>query len=109
MVAPVFILNKSKSIVTNSYLGLYPKPIFYRLQESDPEISLQILEMLNSIESKELIKNGRVYGGGMYKLEPKELENVEINIPINLKKYVNSAKQLTLFEPKKNYITQHIV
>jgi adenine-specific DNA-methyltransferase len=103
-----FILNLSKSIVTNSYLGLYPKPIFYRLQESDPEISIQILGMLNSITSKELIKKGRVYGGGMYKLEPKELENVEISLPVNLKQYVTTARQLTLFEPQNNPVPHDI-
>jgi predicted RNA methylase len=92
-----FILNNSRSIVTNSYLGLYPKPIFYRLQESFPQISIQILNMLNSIASNELIKKGRVYGGGMHKLEPKELENVEINVPIDLKQYVIYTKQLSLF------------
>ncbi|MEI6048997.1 MAG: N-6 DNA methylase [Bacteroidota bacterium] len=101
-----FILNKSKSIVTNSYLGLYPKPIFNKLQESDPNLSLQILDMLNSITSIELIKNGRVYGGGMYKLEPKELENVGLNLPVNLKQYVNTSRQLTLFESKTNYAGQ---
>jgi hypothetical protein len=53
--------------------------------------------MLNSITSNELIKKGRVYGGGMHKLEPKELENVEINVPIDLKQYVIYTKQLSLF------------
>lgn len=100
-----FILNKSESIVTNSYLGMYPNPNFYKLQESDPNLSIEILELLNSISSEELINKGRVYGGGMYKLEPKELENVDIRVPIKLKLYNNPTKQLTLFEPKKNYAT----
>lgn len=101
-----FILNKSKSIVTNSYLGLYPKPIFYKLNKSDPNISIQILNMLNSITSNELIKNGRVYGGGMYKLEPKELENVELNLPYDFNQYINSTKQLILFESENKYTPQ---
>ena len=65
--------------------------------------------MLNLISSQELIKKGRVYGGGMYKLEPKELENVEIELPTFLDKYIQPTKQLTLFEPKKRYATQHAV
>jgi len=101
-----FILNKSKSIVTNSYLGLYPKPAFFKFQKSDPKISIQILEMLNSIESNDVIKNGRVYGGGMYKLEPKELENVELNLPANFIEYNKPTTQLTLFEPEKSYIAK---
>jgi hypothetical protein len=101
-----FILNKSDAIVTNSYLGLYPKPLFYKLQDKDPDIVIEILSMLNSIPSQELAKKGRVYGGGMYKLEPKELENVEIELPEPFYKYIRPTKQLTLFEPKENYATQ---
>lgn len=84
---------------------MYPKPIFYRLQKTDPDLPIKILELLNSIPSVELMNKGRVYGGGMYKLEPKELENVDIALPIDLKTYFNPIKQLTLFEPKKNYAT----
>jgi len=102
-----FILNNSNAIVTNSYLGLYPKPLFIKLQKENPELSIDILNMLNSIPSQELVKQGRVYGGGMYKLEPKELENVEIELPKSLNTYINPTKQLTLFEPRRNYATQH--
>jgi hypothetical protein len=98
-----FLLNKSKSIMTNSYLGMYPKPVFYRLQETDPDLPNKILELLNSISSVELMNKGRVYGGGMHKLEPKELANVDITLPLDFKAYLNPEKQLTLFEPKKNY------
>lgn len=96
-----FFLNKSKSIFTNSYLGLYPKPFFYKLCESDRDLPFKILKLLNSTPTTELMNKGRVYGGGMYKLEPKELENVEINLPSDLIMYINPVKQLTLFEPKK--------
>lgn len=98
-----FILNKSSSIVTNSYLGIYPKPIFNRIQESVPDLSFKILDFLNDTPSDEFIKKGRVYGGGMYKLEPKELENVEITLPISIQQYINTFQQLTLFESTDNY------
>ncbi len=101
-----FILNRSNAIVTNSYLGLYPKPLFSRLEKGNPNLATEILNMLNLIPSQELVKKGRVYGGGMYKLEPKELENVEIELPKALDKYINPTKQLTLFEPSRNYATQ---
>ena len=42
----------------------------------------------------------------MCKLEPKELENVEIELPDYLTDYINPTVQLTLFEPKDNYATQ---
>lgn len=35
-----------------------------------------ILQALNSISSKSMTDEGRVYGGGMQKLEPKELLKV---------------------------------
>ncbi len=100
-----FILNKSDAIVTNSYLGLYPKPLFHQLQKENSDLLNEILKMLNSIPSEEIVKQGRVYGGGMYKLEPKELECVEIELPNSIKKLIKPTKQLTLFEPKENYIT----
>ena len=33
-------------------------------------------ELLNSIQPGELLDEGRVYGGGLHKLEPNELANV---------------------------------
>ncbi|MCF8374174.1 MAG: N-6 DNA methylase [Bacteroidales bacterium] len=101
-----FLLNKSDAIVTNSFLGLYPKPLFFKLQKVNPDLSIDILKMLNSIPSQELAKKGRVYGGGMYKLEPKELENVEIKLPAYFNNYFKPTIQLTLFEPKENYAIQ---
>jgi len=101
-----FLLNKSQAIITNSYLGMYPKPFFYKLLKSDPGLPESILEILNTTPTLELMNKGRVYGGGMYKLEPKELESVEIKLPIEFQKYINPIKQLTLFEPGENYATQ---
>lgn len=98
-----FTLNKSQAIITNSYLGLYPKPLFYRLLASDPEITIKLLNLLNSTSSKELINKGRVYGGGMHKLEPRELENVEINLPTSMTQFIDPNKQLSLFDPKVKY------
>jgi hypothetical protein len=33
--------------------------------------------VLNEIKPEELLGEGRVYGGGLHKLEPKELANVD--------------------------------
>lgn len=71
-----FILNYSKAIVTNSYLILYPKNHLARKIEDEPIILNQIKESLNRISTKTMLEEGRVYGGGMHKLEPKELCNV---------------------------------
>lgn len=71
-----FILNYSKAIVSNSYLILYPKKYLAMKIERQPGLLRQIKESLNQISTKTMLEEGRVYGGGMHKLEPKELSNV---------------------------------
>lgn len=71
-----FVLNKSKAIVANSYLILYPKPNLQSELDKRPELNEAILESLNRITSDAMLDEGRVYGGGMHKLEPKELSKV---------------------------------
>ena len=71
-----FILNYSKAIVSNSYLVLYPKENLRKKIEYQPELLKQIKESLNQISTKAMLQEGRVYGGGMHKLEPKELSNI---------------------------------
>lgn len=74
-----FILNHSKAIVANSYLILYPKPHLEKEITRHPELSSKLLEALNQITGKAMLDEGRVYGGGMHKMEPKELANVPAN------------------------------
>jgi adenine-specific DNA-methyltransferase len=71
-----FILNRSKATAANVYLLLYPKPHLASALASDVQLASKIWEFLNSINSATLLGEGRVYGGGLYKLEPKELANV---------------------------------
>lgn len=71
-----FILNHSKATISNSFLGLYPKPALARAIKHSPELKKIIWQKLRGIGPDQMINEGRVYGGGMYKLEPKELMNV---------------------------------
>lgn len=70
-----FILNHSKATVANVYLMLSPKPVLAKLLQNDPELYRHIWNALKSIAPDVLIGEGRVYGGGLYKLEPGELMN----------------------------------
>ena len=71
-----FILNNSKATAANVYLMLYPKaPIKQALQDS-PKLKRQVWKFLNEIRPNAMLEEGRVYGGGLHKLEPKELGNV---------------------------------
>lgn len=73
-----FILNHSQATVTNVYLAMYPTPALGRLLEADPDLIRQIWHNLNRIEPEQLLGEGRVYGGGLHKLEPKELAKVPL-------------------------------
>ena len=44
--------------------------------KENPILKKRLLKALNQITGKTMIGEGRVYGGGMYKIEPKELANV---------------------------------
>jgi adenine-specific DNA-methyltransferase len=71
-----FILNRSRAIVANSYLILYPKLVLEELLVEHPELVGLFWETLNSMTEGAMVDEGRVYGGGMHKLEPSELANV---------------------------------
>ncbi|MBF0564511.1 MAG: SAM-dependent DNA methyltransferase [Nitrospirae bacterium] len=70
-----FILNRSKAIAANVYLMLYPKPWMKKALREHPELAEKVWHVLQSIPVESLLGEGRVYGGGLHKLEPKELLN----------------------------------
>lgn len=71
-----FILNLSEAIVTNSYLMLYPKEPLQKAISDNPTSVYKIWELLKSISGNEIEEEGRVYGGGLKKIEPRELAKV---------------------------------
>lgn len=74
-----FILNESQATATNVYLMLYPQPLLAKQLAVQPDAIRRLWEALNSIKAETLLGNGRVYGGGLHKLEPKELANVPVD------------------------------
>ena len=73
-----FILNSSRATAANVYLAMYPTPLLARLIACDAGLLRRIWNMLNEITLDHLLGEGRVYGGGLHKLEPKELANVPV-------------------------------
>lgn len=71
-----FILNHSQATAANVYLLLYPKPAVLDAVRSKPDVSRQIWNWLNDLPPELLVGGGRVYGGGLHKVEPKELGNI---------------------------------
>jgi hypothetical protein len=70
-----FILNHSNARGANVYLLLYPKPPLKKMIAERPEMLRTIWQNLNTIPAEALIGEGRVYGGGLHKMEPRELAN----------------------------------
>lgn len=71
-----FILNWSNAIAANTYLLIYPKEPLRQILQGDKELTRKIWCFFNEITTDSLISEGRVYGGGLYKMEPSELANV---------------------------------
>lgn len=95
-----FILNESRATVANVYLALYPTPLMVRAIDTDPSLLRKVWTALNELPPDVLLGEGRVYGGGLHKLEPRELSNVPVVFATDfLPRYVVAprAKQLGLF------------
>lgn len=54
---------------------LYPKPALAKVLLDQPELLKEVRQALDRISDQVLIREGRVYGGGLHKLEPRELGN----------------------------------
>jgi adenine-specific DNA-methyltransferase len=79
-----FILNTSRATVANVYLALYPTPLMARELARDPELLRKVWRALNELPVGILLGEGRVYGGGLHKLEPRELSNVPAAFIVDL-------------------------
>jgi adenine-specific DNA-methyltransferase len=71
-----FILNHLRATVANVYLILYPKPALEKALRDDPQLAHRVWLALNTITPEAFMREGRVYGGGLYKMEPNELGNI---------------------------------
>lgn len=79
-----FILNHSKATAANVYLLLYPKAPLAEALRTKPDLARKVWDWLRTISPDVVLMEGRVYGGGLHKLEPRELGNVAADGIANL-------------------------
>ncbi|MBR0243880.1 MAG: Eco57I restriction-modification methylase domain-containing protein [Bacteroidaceae bacterium] len=91
-----FILNTSKAVTTNVYLLLYPK-VPYRQQLQNKDTLKAVWKELNAISPESLCRGGRFYGGGLRKMEPRELMKVPAGRVAAILASSGTGQQLQLF------------
>jgi hypothetical protein len=93
-----FFLNRSAAVAPNIYLNLYPNPRFIRLLDERPDALERIYKALQQVGTDDLVSNGRTYGGGLHKMEPKELANVRICLGELAQILAGPPRQRSLFD-----------
>jgi len=88
-----FILNGSRATVSNVYLAMYPTGRLAGALARDPSAVRQVWSILCSLAPDELRGEGRVYGGGLHKLEPRELARVRVP---ELAEWLSKARTMPL-------------
>lgn len=73
-----FFLNRSQATAANVYLLLYPRPVLQRVAPDQGALLRALWTALNELPIEALLGEGRVYGGGLHKLEPKELAHLPL-------------------------------
>lgn len=92
-------MNHSHATAANTYLLLYPKGRLARLLREKPDAPLAVWNALKSIPTTALVAEGRVYGGGMHKIEPRELAKAPASTVLEaIDRFAGRAsEQMTLF------------
>jgi len=93
-----FIWNRSQATAHNVYLMLYPRGPLREALKQHPEIQVSVFEALQRITSAQLVSEGRVYGGGLHKMEPSELAQISARPMLDsIQTHVRIEEQLPMF------------
>ena len=94
-----FIWNQSQAVGTNLFLMLTPTGNLAAMLAAHPERAALIHQWLGNLTSSELRSEGRVYGGGFNKIEPKELARIASTSLAHLWPEImhKASRQLDLF------------
>jgi predicted RNA methylase len=92
-----FIWNRSQATAHNVYLMLYPKGPLRDALKKEPGLEAEIFGRLQNISPDLFISEGRVYGGGLHKVEPKELAKIPAGFLLEgLESTIRKGQQLSL-------------
>ncbi len=96
-----FIWNRSQALATNLYLMLTPTSDLAAMLAAHPDRASRLHQWLGNLTGGELRSEGRVYGGGLNKIEPKELARISTQSLTELWPELasESTRQLELFSP----------
>lgn len=96
-----FIWNRSQALATNLYLMLTPTGTLAAMLAAHPDRAARVHQWLGNLTGGELRSEGRVYGGGLNKIEPKELARISAQSLTELWPELTpeSTRQLELFSP----------
>ena len=75
-----FIRNHSEATAANVYLLLYPRRRLLEAERESPGILDRVFSALRLLSDDECRSEGRTYGGGLNKLEPRELGRVAMTL-----------------------------
>src|SRR6267142_2656881 len=93
-----FIWNQSRATAHNVYLMLYPVGPLREALNNHPELAARVFEALRRITPEQLLSEGRVYGGGLHKVEPKELAQIPAQTVLqSVESHVRIERQVKLF------------
>lgn len=92
-----FFWNKSEAVAANVYLMLYPKGPLKEALQTNPDLHSTVFEFLQSITPDMFLGESRVYGGGLYKLEPKELARLSAESLRDTVTNIDMHRQMCLF------------
>lgn len=93
-----FFQNYSQATSPNVYLMLYPSQEVQRALKNTPDLIDRLFDVLKHAKDEYLLYEGRTYGGGLNKIEPKELARVPLPDDPLLPEIVSEPKQLFLLE-----------
>ena len=95
-----FFRNYSQATSPNVYLMLYPNQEVQQACKNNVDLLTHLFDLLKQAKDEYLLYEGRTYGGGLNKIEPKELARVPLPEDPLLQRIFATSKQLLLLESK---------